>query len=87
MQCSKCDSTEKLTQHHQNPIVHYGRKDNSLKVWLCSSCHSNLEAQIKAVEDFVRGHWTPYRYKLEKEDYELILRNFLGNRTIIYVST
>lgn len=87
MKCSRCDSKEKLTLHHQNPVTHYGRKGNRLKVCLCRDCHDMLESQIKAVEDFVRGHSTPYRYKLEKEDYQTILQNFLGDKKIIYVST
>jgi hypothetical protein len=87
MKCSKCDSIERLTLHHQNPVCHFGKRNNRLKVCLCKFCHCNLEFQIKAVEDYVRGSPAPYRHKLERKDYELILRNFLGNRKIIYMST
>jgi transcription elongation factor Elf1 len=87
MNCSKCSTHKCLTQHHQNPVTHFGKKNNKIKVCLCRECHDVLESQIKAVEDFVRGYSVPARHKLEREDYEKILRNFLGDRKIIYVST
>ena len=87
MKCSKCGSTEKLTEHHIHPVVFYGRKNNNLKICLCQYHHSKLEDAILAVESFIGNTTIGTRFKLERVDYEKILQSFLRDAKIVYVST
>lgn len=87
MKCNRCgrgsDEAE-LTLHHQNPVCHYGRKTNQLKICLCVKCHAKIETYILSVESHLGN--IPYgrRYKLTKSDYERIAKNFLYGRQIVY---
>lgn len=83
--CTKCNTTEHITSHHLHPVTFYGGKKTGIKVCLCSQCHKKVEYIILSVESFVGN--TPFgtRFKLEREAYERILRNFIRNRPIIYV--
>ena len=84
MKCSKCLTDSRITEHHIHPIVFYGRKNNTLKVCLCRECHNRIEYNILSVESYIGNIGFGKRFKLEKKQYEKILRNFLGDRTIIY---
>jgi hypothetical protein len=87
MKCSKCESDSHLTDHHIHPVVFFQRKNNNLKVCLCRLCHDKLEFNILSVESYVGNTKFGVRHKLERSDYEKILRNFLGNQTIIYTTS
>ena len=86
MKCSKCGSTDRLTDHHIYPVCHFGGKHTGIKVKLCVDCHRKIEDNILAVEAHLGNRWFGNRYKLSKSDYERILHNFIRDRTIIYVS-
>lgn len=86
MKCSKCSSTENLTDHHVHPRKWFGGgRGNKYTVKLCTTCHMRLERHILAVEAFVHDKPFGPRYRLGKEDYEKILRNFLGKSEVIYL--
>lgn len=85
MKCSKCGSTDRLTDHHIYPVCHFGGKHTGIKVKLCVDCHRKIEDNILAVEAHLGNRWFGNRYKLSKSDYERILHNFIRDRTIIYV--
>jgi hypothetical protein len=70
--CLRCHKVRLLTQHHIYPRTHY--KDCHEVVYLCASCHIELEQRILAMEGSKKG----IRHKLRKEDYYNLLLNFLS---------
>lgn len=86
MKCSRCYSTDKLTKHHQYPVVHFGHKKDGLMLCLCQECHRKIENNILAVESHLGNLPFGVRYKLDRSDYDRITHNFLFGRQIIYVA-
>lgn len=86
MTCSRCGTSDRLTEHHIYPVCHFGHKHDGLKVKLCVSCHRRFEDCLLGIESHIGNIPFGKRYKLDKSDYERALRNFLHNRTIIYVA-
>lgn len=85
--CSKCGSTERLEDHHVYPKCHFGGagRDNTLTVKLCDKHHDRLEDIIQGIEAYTYDQPFGGRYKLEREDYERILRNFLARSKVVYI--
>lgn len=86
LKCSRCFATEKLTKHHQYPVVHFGMKKGGLQLCLCRDCHRRIEDIILAVESHLGNLPFGTRYKLDKSDYDRIVHNFIFGRKIIYVA-
>jgi len=87
MKCSKCTTIERLTEHHQYPVCHFGHRRDGLKIVLCRECHRRIEERILAVESFIGNVTYGTRYKLDRSDYDRITRLFLRNQPIIYLQT
>lgn len=84
---SFCGTAEQLQDHHVYPKCHYGKgQDNRYTVKLCAVHHRRIENYILGVESFLTGNAYGSRYKLEKEDYEKILRTFLARSRIIHMA-
>jgi hypothetical protein len=50
-QCVKCGRTGSLSCHHVFPVVHYGRENNRVVVYLCRTpCHDEMEELITSKE-------------------------------------
>ena len=70
--CKRCGYEFKLTEHHNYPICHFGRKDNDDKTIRCEKCHHKVESYILAVESFITGKPYGRRYALHTDDYKRI---------------
>lgn len=86
MHCSKCNTTDRITQHHIYPVCHFGNKRCGLKVYLCQAHHREIENRIAVVESTVGNVPFGIRYKLEKDYYDRILRHYLKTSKIVYVA-
>ncbi len=79
--CSKCESTNKIEQHHFHPRCHF--KGSKATIDLCHDHHLKIETIILAVESFVGGVPFGTRYKLTTEQYNKIHRHWLRDAKII----
>lgn len=73
--CIACRTTQLLTQHHIAPRTHY--KDSGSVIMLCANCHLELEQRILEEEGSKKGK----RNRLTKEEYFIILLNFLQEKS------
>ncbi len=64
--CPSCLYLRDLTKHHIYPVRFFGRPKNSPIMWLCRSCHDEIEKII------------PQHELLHKRDYLQLSREFLG---------
>lgn len=84
--CSKCNTTDRITQHHIYPVCHYGNKRCGLKIYLCEHHHREIESRISVVESTLGNVSFGTRFKLDRELYDRITRHYLKTSKIIYVA-
>lgn len=70
--CPKCSKNKTLTKHHILPRTHF--KGSSKIVYLCRTCHDELEKYIESVEGKNRKG---KRNKLSYWQYPIIYTDFL----------
>jgi len=83
-QCSKCESDQRLEEHHIYPQCHFhSGKRNPHTITLCNTCHAKIETIILAVESFTGCIEFGKRYRMDKLHYDRIHKNWLRNSKII----
>ena len=84
--CSKCEGETRLEEHHFYPKVHYGNGHrNPHTITLCHECHIKIETIILSVESFIGYLKFGQRYKMDKESYNRIHRNWLKESKLLYL--
>lgn len=64
--CAKCDTPNNIQRHHVFPRRFFGRHDNVEIVYLCDSCHKQIETLI------------PKYVRLSYEWYETFTKFFIS---------
>ncbi len=63
--CAACKKIRESSKHHILPLRFYGSSQNSPILYLCRTCHDEIERLI------------PQHHKLDREDYFEIAAEFL----------
>jgi len=85
--CSKCNDDIRLEEHHFFPKVHYGNGyRNRHTITLCRFCHMKIEFVLLSCESYAGNVKFGTRYKLSREDYLKIHRNWLKDSKILNIN-